>query len=253
MDEFAPHTNIRWSGNVGTVEYGGDNRMVAIFYNEARHNPAKSTEAGSPVYDDVVMVRIHPPGERLNIVVRPATVQDKRRFPVQWAQFQENRIQIPEGTPIDLLYPDKVAIAATLRAHGVHTIEQCAELSADAIENIGMGAQKYVNDSAKYLEMANKGVGANQLRKELEERDQEISTLKRTVDMLKAQIDELRENNTAQIDLQQLQRLIAGQAARPTFPGLKQLDAGFDAQTALINGTSARAEKPKRSRERIKR
>src|SRR5574337_1408474 len=106
MDEFASHTGIRWNGNVGTVEYGGgDSKMVVLFYNKARHNPAKSQEAGRPVYDEAVFVKIHPPGERLNIVDRPATVQDQRRFPVQWAQFKENREQIPEGTPIDLLYP----------------------------------------------------------------------------------------------------------------------------------------------------
>ena len=36
----------------------------------------------------------------------------------------QNKAQVPEGTPIDLLYPENPAIGATLRGSGVQTIEQ---------------------------------------------------------------------------------------------------------------------------------
>lgn len=258
-DGFASHTDISWNGNVGTVQYGGgDRNMVAMFYNRPMHNPAKSQVAGSPQYEDRVYVRIHPPGERLNIVDRPATQQDQRRFPAQWSQFKDNRQQIPEGVPIDLLYPEQPSIGAMLRANGVHTIEQCAELSGPAIDSIGMGAQKYANEAAKYLEAANKGVKASQLRHELEERDSQIRTLTNMVETLKGEVDRLRDVNSQSVDLAAVQKLIAGQQVRPTYPANapKQMAPAFDAQTAQIDATHAtadisRAAKGKRSRARI--
>ena len=258
-DGLASYTDIKWQGNVGTVEYGGGDRtMVAMFYNRPMHNPAKSTEKGSPQYEDRVYVRIHPPGERLNIVDRPATQQDQRRFPLQWSQFSTNRQQIPEGVPIDLLYPEQPSIAAMLRANGVHTVEQCAELSGPAIDSIGMGAQKYSNEAQKYLQAANKGVKASQLRHELEERDSQIRTLTHAVETLKGEVERLRDVNSQSVDLAAVQKLIAGQQVRPQYPAgaPKQMAPAFDPQTAQINSTHATADisreaKTKRSRARI--
>lgn len=237
MEDFQSHTDIKWQGNVGVVEYGSDRNMIAMFYTRAVHNKSKSQDAGRPVYEDQIFVRIHPPGERLNIVDRPINQNDKRRFPQQWQMFQENKEQVPDGTPIELLYPDHPSIAAMLRAHAVHTIELCAALSADAIENIGMGCQQHVNNAQKYLAAANKGVAATQLRAELEKRDQEINTLKHTIDLLKGQITTMQKAIQGQAALE-MQANAAGVQLRPQFPGAStQMAPAFDAQTAMINAT----------------
>ena len=69
MDDFQGHTGIKWQGDVGVVQYGGgDSKQVVMFYLKPVRNPAKSAEMGRPYFDDKVFVRIHPPGERLNIV-----------------------------------------------------------------------------------------------------------------------------------------------------------------------------------------
>jgi hypothetical protein len=246
VDDFASHSGIAWNGHVGTVQYGGGDRsMVVLFYNRPVNNPAKSRDEGRPIYEDKVYVRIHPPGERLNIVERAANESDKRRFPMQWAQFQQNQEQIPEGTPIDMLYPDQPSVGATLKAYGVHTIEQCAELSGPAIDSIGMGAQRYVNDAQKYLSISNKGVKANQFRAELEERDRKISSLEHTIDMLKSEVGRLTQAQSGEISLTQLQAAIAGMQGRPGMPiagTTVPLAPQFDAQTALINATHRTSE-----------
>lgn len=240
MDDFTSPTNISWLGDVGRVEYGGgDKGMIAMFYNRPMHNPVKSQEHGRPVYEDKVYVRIHPPGERLNIVDREASQSDKRRFPNQYRHFQENTEQHPEGTPIDLLYPESPAIAAMLRANGVSTIELCAELSAQAIDTIGMGCQQYVNAAAKYLEASNKGVKVTQMRHELEVRDREIKVLKQMVEEMKGTISSMKQNNVGGVpDLAALQALIAASMQRPVH----MPQAGFDAQSALINANSPTAQ-----------
>src|SRR5207253_2854770 len=110
---------------------------------------------------------------------------DKRRWPMQWSQFQQNKEQKPAGTPIDLLYPEHPSVAANLRGWGIHTIEQCAELTGNAIDNIGMGAQRYCNDAVKYIEAAEKGVGASRMRHEMDELMGQVRVLTQQVELLK--------------------------------------------------------------------
>jgi hypothetical protein len=252
MDEFSNHTDIEWHGSVGVVQYGSDRTQVCIFYNKAVHNPAKSTSEGRPIYEDRVFVRIHPPGERLNIIDRPATGEDKKRWPIQWQQFQQNKAQTPEGTPIEMLYPDQPSVAAALRASSVHTIEQCADLSAAAIDTIGMGAQRYSNDAKKYLEVANKGVGAAQLRRELEERDGQIRVLTRQIEQLKGEVNRLSSQQSGSDQLAKLQELLAGAINRPLMPPAGTVASDrFDVSTEQINATHP-STTVKPSRKRVK-
>src|SRR5215475_9632180 len=124
-DGLAPGTGINWqSETVGVVEYAADKNQQAIFYIEPQPDPQKSAEMGRPIKKDTIMVRIAPPGERLNIVIRPAQQSDTRRWPTQWNQFQQHKKQTVEGTPIEMLFPQTPSIAENLKASGVYTVEQ---------------------------------------------------------------------------------------------------------------------------------
>ena len=247
MDEFQAHTGISWQGDVGVVEYGGgDKGMVCLFYTRPVHSPAKSRESGRQIFEDQVYVRIHPPGERYNIVDRPLQETDKRRWPVQWHQFSQNRQQVPAGTPIEQLYPESPAIAATLRANAVHTIEQCAQLSGPAIDSIGMGAQQYSNDAKRYLEVSNKGVSATQMRSELEKRDREITTLQRQLQEQAKIIDQLRQSGSQTAMVNQLLAAVAGGMERPVHLG-----PGFDSQATMIAANHPTAVRPRRTRNKL--
>lgn len=244
------HTSIRWQGNVGVAEFdGGARSQHAIFYNKSVHNPVRSQAEGHPVYEDKIYVRVAPPGERWNIVDRPATGQDSRIWPVQWAAFQQNKEQTPEGMPIELLYPEKPAVAATLRANGVFTVEQCAELSGNAIDSIGMGAQKWVNDAKKTLAFANKAVGATQFRNELEDRDRKITVLERQVEQLVQEVTKLRSTSSTATQLADIQALIAGAMGRPQHPSENnQVGKKFDVATQQINAVNSQRNKRVRVR-----
>lgn len=237
---FQQPTNINWRGEgYGTVEYGGgDKSLVVFFYNKAVPQPGKSKAAGTPVYENVTFVRMAPPGEKLNIVDRPAVGNDARRFPLQWAQFEKNAEQIPEGTPVDLLYPENPAIAATLRASGIHTIEQCAEMSAHALDNVGMGSQTWQNAAQKYMKAVNKGIKASQYRQDVEERDRQISFLTKQVEELKNTVQQMRNETMARANIA-AQTLMAGAMGRPTH----QAQVAFDEQTAMIEA-AGRASRP---------
>lgn len=247
MDDFTVHSGIKWQGDVGIVQYGGgDASMVVMFYMRPVRNATKSAEGGRPFFENKIFVKIHPPGERLNIIDREATDGDKRRFPMQWAQFKENRPQTSDGTPIDMLFAANPSVAEMLKASGVYTVEQCAKLSAHAIETIGMGAQHWVNDAQRYLEVADKGVKASQLKHALDEKDREIHSLTHTVDLLKAELMTVRERQNQAVTMADVQQLMANQGGasgkRAQYPVVPSLSDTFDAQTAQINGTHATRE-----------
>jgi hypothetical protein len=212
------------------------------------HQPAASASAGRQIFKDVVYVRIQPPGERLNIIDRPATESDAKRWPLQWAAFKQNQMQVPDGTPIEQLYPDKPAIAATLRAYGVHTIEMCAELSGNAIDNVGMGCQTYVNDARKYIEISNKGVSSTEMRREIEKRDREIARLKDNIGVLQGQVDKLVNERGASPSLETVQQLISQVMGRPVHSPNMRLDP----QAAMIAANHKTTDIANKARSKVK-
>ena len=163
----------------GMVQFDrGDDGQVVIFRWERRQNAAKSAEAGRPVFERVEFVMIHPPGERLNIIDRPVVESDKQRWPRQYASFIQNRTHVPEGTPVEQLFPTHPEIPATLRAVGIHIVEQLARLSPQAIAEVGMGAQDWVNRARRYLESATSTAVLTSLENKLSQKDHEINALK---------------------------------------------------------------------------
>src|SRR5262249_19054467 len=120
---------------------------------------------------------------------------------------------------------------------------------------IGMGAQRYSNDAQKYIQAANHGVKASQLRHELDERDGQIRVLNQTVEGLQAEVKRLTELVLGNANLVS-QQLAAGQQPRPLLPQGRQMAPVFDVQTAQINATHTtkeveKAASKKRTRARI--
>lgn len=242
---------IDWNNadrTVGMVNFQ-DRNTHAIFYWDKRPNQAKSIEVGRPWFDNVVMIRIGNPGERLNIVIRPANDGDKRRFALQWAQFQQQREQRPEGTPLSYLFPENPAMIGNYEAAGVYTIEQLAGLSGNAIENMGMGAQGHVNQAQTYLTNAEKGIRNSQLRKLQEDHDREVASLKHQLAEQGKRIDQLLEQMRKGVARQQ-DFDTAGSMERPVHLG-----QGFDPQQEIINNvgreTRPAAKPARRTRQRL--
>jgi hypothetical protein len=267
---FSGHTSINMgSGGVGMVEYGGGVAgQVANFYLYPVPDPIASAAQGIPIKKNLVYIQVAPPGERLNIIRRPATSQDRQIWAHQYAQFEKNQEQQAPGTPIELLYPENPALAQTLRANGVQTVQQLAKLSANAIETLGMGAQDYVNAAQAYIKAGADGAGAIQIRKELEGLQREKNVLERKVAECMDEIGRLKViatngggSNSAGLTIEQVQAMIAASQGRPELPpagglGQSRVAPRFDSATAQINATHptkivSEAGKGKRKRETL--
>lgn len=221
-------THINWDagGMSGTVAFGKDENLLVLIYNKPVENPAKSLEAGRRVCENQIYIRIQHPGENANIIDRPLRDEDKRRFAKHWNAFLHNRTQVPEGTPVDLLFPNNPAFAENLRANGIHTVEQLSTLSATGIESIGRGGQECVNRAKKYLDSADKGKNFHLLQKEIEDLKIAMMGKDQQIEKLMLQLKQFM----------QAQNNPVGASLSPPFV------EGYDPQTERINANHVTKE-----------
>lgn len=89
-------------------------------------NAQLSAERGRRVHTDVVSIIEIPEGVR-DYIARPATEEDKRRYPVQWQKFNEH-LANPKF-PIEHLAGAKPSEIAMFHAAEVFTIQAAAALT----------------------------------------------------------------------------------------------------------------------------
>jgi len=139
-----------------------EDNAIAIFRQEAKYNGAKSKAEGRPIYDEHPFVEIIIPGNNKDVVDRPVTEEDKKRFPNQWAAFS-NRTdgEITEGTPVKEAPWLGRAQVAMLEHLNVFTIENLAGLGDSEIQNLGPGGRDLVAKAANWIDLAKEGAMNN--------------------------------------------------------------------------------------------
>ena len=188
MNDFAFDAPATGIGHDGAVRFGSENQMFAIFYRGSKRDNFQSQQLGYPVEKGVDMVEIRQFGEK-DTVKKEVTPQDKARWPQQWAAYQQNREQIQEGAPLDLLFPKNPEIVATLKANNVHTIQALAAVpDSSTMQFIG----EYRAKAKVFLEGIDKGKGFHVLEKKLE--DAELRNME-LEDRVKALERSLRESD----------------------------------------------------------
>jgi len=178
----------------------GDENLYAEFYIKPVKQNFASEEAGRPIFQDVVYVKIMTPSDQLTQIDTIAREDHKARFPRQWAHFQNKQAgqQQVIGTPVGE-WPQLTASAAEeLRALKFFTVELIANANDGQLQRIGMIAGMSPNslrDKAKaFLNLANDSA-------EEAKREAEIAELKAQNEQIKAetakQIAEMQEQMKA--------------------------------------------------------
>ncbi len=161
-----------------------EDNAIAIFRLEPKFDGAASKKEGRPVYREVAWVEIIIPGNNRDIVDRPVTDDDKNRFPMQWANFQNQREEPLEGTPIKEAPWLGRAQVAMLEHLNILTVENLAGIGDVEIQNLGPGGRDLVAKAKNWIEMAKEGAVNNAaisemklLRAENEELNEKINAL----------------------------------------------------------------------------
>jgi hypothetical protein len=164
-----------------------DDAVLAVrFYSKAVEHSHKSEQEGRPVSYMADFVRIEIPGNMLSVVDTFATKAHKDRFPVQWAQYMNERADTPDGDVQGTLLRDwpilTPAQAVELRHYRFYTVEQVAAASDLQIQQVGMltgmSPHAFREKAQAFLKGAKDSSVVQAQAAELLRRDQEIADLR---------------------------------------------------------------------------
>lgn len=150
---------------------------------------AATERAGRPVYRDEVFVKIVVPGDRTTVVLTKAKEEHKRRFPQAWAAYERREHQAVEGTPLEQWPAMSRALALTLKAAHIHTVEALAAVHDGHLENLGWDAREWRAKAKAYLDGAEKGAAAQKLASENEVLRAQIAEMQSTLARLQERYD----------------------------------------------------------------
>jgi hypothetical protein len=135
--------------------FAADSKLHVRFFTKPQYNPDKSAEENRPIYEDTVFVEIMMPGEKNNIIQRPAlSMRDDLRFPKHYEQFTKGQQEQMVGTPLKVLPFLSEAQCEELAWFKIRTVEQLAELN-DTVNF--MGAQEMKQKAKKFLTAMSSG------------------------------------------------------------------------------------------------
>jgi len=169
-----------------------DSALMVKFYNRAVQNNVESSQVGRPIFQDIIYIEIMTPGNSLNIIDTPAREDHKRRFPLQWAAFNNANggEQATIGTPITSWPFLTKAQAEEMKALKFLTVEMLAGASDGQLQVIGMvgGANPMVlRERAKAYLDASRGTAQPQhMAAELAKRDEIIADMQKQIAALSA-------------------------------------------------------------------
>lgn len=93
------------------------------------------------------------------------------------------------GTPIDAWAPIDSAMAASLKALNIHTVEILAEQEGTGVQRLGMGGVGLVKKARDWLEQARGGAAVSRLSAENEKKDAQIADLQRQLADIAKRLD----------------------------------------------------------------
>lgn len=165
----------------------------AEFYKRPKQNEEKTKLEGRPIFDLVEYVRIMVPGDKWNIVDRPARDEDRRRYAHLYRAFKADEAQQPSGTPLSAwggLRPERVEEYTFRKAR---TVEQLADMTDSNLQDMGAGATAERQRARDYVEQAKGNAPIVKMRSELEERDKRIEVMEKALKEQGEQLAELKK------------------------------------------------------------
>lgn len=165
--------------------YAMDDKLFVEFFREPVLHPGKSREEGRAVYEERDFVRIHVPGDKLNVVVQPMHEMNVQRFALRYQKWKAGQAEAVTGTPLSALPNMTPAKVEEYKFFKLVTVEQMAE----ANDNLGQKFMSFHADkqaAKRFLEATKGNAPIEQMNAELQKRDAEIENLRSMVESLQA-------------------------------------------------------------------
>lgn len=192
--------------------FRGNHGEALRFFTRALKNNFLSEKNGRPIFDTGLFVEIITPGSTASVPEKliertisegpnKGTHQtaDYARFKAQVDAYKANTGEYAQdGMPITEWPQVDTGTAHTLRAQGIHTVEQLAQVADGNLQNLGTGAM-HLRDKAKaYITARQFGIPVAQQTAENNELRAELARVTNERDTLLAQLAEARNATTAE-------------------------------------------------------
>jgi hypothetical protein len=155
----------------------GDEHLAVRFFRKAARDDVASAAEGIMRFKEVDMIQIMVPGDRDNVIVRPAGAGDINRFGKQYEDWKRNSTSEQlNGTPLELWGKLSLAQVEEYRYIGVRTIEQLSQLSDSACMKMP-GSLDLKRRAAEFISLQKDEAPLRKVQAELEARDATITSL----------------------------------------------------------------------------
>lgn len=188
---------------------------ACTFWWDTAKNEVASTEAGRPIFDKVLMMKVFKPGDRDScphfMVERHFSSGAVKQFNGEtkgangqtlrgpWREIMADQLKAWEsqggdggalnGTPLTEATFIDIAQAANLRAIGIHTLEALKEVPDSLLSNLGHNGRTLREQAVNYLLAAAGNAPIAKMASDLAERDLKIEELQRQLTELAAKFD----------------------------------------------------------------
>ena len=128
----------------------GKDSTIPRFHMEAVEDPVATAAQGRPIFFQQERVQFIQPGSS-NSPVEIVNEGHRQRWPEQYAAFKKGEEWAVNGTPLEQWPFLRKVNVYELKALGIFTVEQCADLSDIACQNMGMGGMAIREQAKAYL------------------------------------------------------------------------------------------------------
>ena len=171
------------------AKFAGDDKLFVRFYPRAVMNKVKSAEEGRPIFDQKDYITIMVPGDKNSVIDTQVDEGHMRRFASRYENYKKQNETVEVGTPLEIVPWLTVNLVAELKAMGIHTVENLAELSDGHAQKFA-GFSHLRERAMSFLDAAAGEASNTKLAKELEDRDARIASLEEQMkQMMDAQVN----------------------------------------------------------------
>lgn len=172
--------------DVADFEYPQDTKGVyGKFYMHPKKDEDASAKEGRPIFKEVEYIEIIAAGNANNIIHRPATDMDKRRFAKTYSMFKQGDNEQLVGTPLTEVTWIGIGQVEELMYRKVRTVEQLAELN-DAICGSSPGLYDLKRKAKLFMQKAEGDAPFTALAKENDDLKARIAALEHALSEPKA-------------------------------------------------------------------
>lgn len=158
----------------------GTKGVYPRFYKRPKLDAAASAREGRQVYKEVDYIEIVAAGNQNNVVDRPVTDLDKRRFSRQWEQYSAGDTEQLNGTPLTEVTWIARSQVEELLYRKVRTLEQLSELPDNVCGSMP-GMFELKRKATTWLANAEKA-------KPFTEMESKMAEMAKTIELLQSQI-----------------------------------------------------------------